>query len=343
MFQYGTTSKHMSHNTQTKGEIIIYKEKGGPEIKVSLVDDTVWLSQAEMAELFGKDRDTISEHIQNIFKDGELKQNSVTRKFRATAQDGKQYQTNYYNLDLIISIGYRVNSKRGTQFRIWATQKLRELILKGYVIHEQRLKAYEGKVKELEQAKGIFQQALESRRTEGYEKDLLNIITDYLGTWVILNQYDTGTLGFENVTKRKAKYISYDQALDSIERFRSRLTATKQATELFGREVSHKLPGILLSIQQAYAGKDLYLSLEEKAAHLFYFVIKDHPFVDGNKRIGSLLLLLFLVANHFLYNRKGDRKINDTALATLALLVAESKPDQKDTMIKLIVNLINKK
>ncbi len=336
----------MTNNPQPRGEIIIYKDRSGPELKVTIQNDSVWLTQLQIGDLFDVTSAAITKHIQNIYKQGELSRNRTTSKMEVVQIEGGREikrKIDYYNLDMIISVGYRVNSSKATQFRVWATQKLRDLILKGYVIHEQRLKNYEGQLKELEQAKRIFQQAIENNHTEGYEKDLLSIITDYLGTWVILNQYDTGTLGFDNVTKKKAKYIDYEKALDSIERFRKRLNENKQATELFGREVSHKLPGILLGIQQAYGGKDLYNSLEEKAAHLFYFVIKDHPFVDGNKRIGSLLLLLFLVENHFLYNRKGDRKINDAALAALALLVAESKPDQKDTMIKLVVNLINKK
>jgi death-on-curing family protein len=330
----------MNDDSYSKGEITIYKDKEGPELKVQIQDQSVWLTQAQISELFQTDRSSITKHINNIIKSGELNEKSNVQ-FLHIAKSDKPIKL--YNLDFILSIGYRVNSKRATQFRIWATQKLRELILKGYVIHEQRLKVYEGKVKELESARKIFQQALESRRTEGYERDLLNIITDYLSTWVILNQYDKGELEIENVSKKQAKYIDYEQAADAIDRFRKRLVTTKNATDLFGRDTSHKLPSILESIKQSYGGKELYPSLEEKAAHLFYFIIKDHPFVDGNKRVGSLMLLLFLVANHYLYNRRGDRKINDAALAALALLVAESKPDQKDVMIRLIVNLINKK
>jgi death-on-curing family protein len=329
--------------SKSKGEIIIYKSIDGPELKVKLINDTVWLNLDEMTSLFDRDKSVISRHIKNIFKEGELSRNSVVANFATTAADGKTYKVDFYNLDVIISVGYRVNSKRGTQFRIWATQKLRELILKGYVIHEQRLKVYEGKIKELESARRIFQQALETRRTEGYERDLLNIITDYLNTWVILNQYDKGELEIENVSKKAAKFVDHEKAVDAIERFRQRLVSQKQATDLFGRDTGHKLAGILESIKQSYARRELYPSLEEKAAHLFYFIIKDHPFVDGNKRVASLLFLLFLVENHYLYNRKGDRKINDAALAALALLVAESKPDQKETMVRLIINLINKK
>lgn len=328
---------------QTKGEVIIYKDKEGPDLQVHLINESVWLSLDQIAGLFKRDKSVISRHIKNIFKEGELSPNSVVAKFATTAKDGKTYKVDYYSLDMIISVGYRVNSKRGTEFRIWATQKLREYIIKGYIVNEQRLKVYESKVKELEHARNIFTQALESRRTEGYEKDLLKIITDYLNTWVILNQYDAGDLDFEGVSKKPAKFLDYEQVLDSIGRFKKRLLGNKHASQLFGIDSSRKLSGILESIKQTFGSKEVYPSLEEKAAHLFYFIIKDHPFVDGNKRIGSLLLLLFLVQNHYFYNRKGDRKINDTALATLALLVAESKPDQKNVMVKLIVNLINKK
>jgi death-on-curing family protein len=336
----------MNKELASKGEMVIYKDAQGSELKVQLINETVWLTQAQMAELFDKNVPTVNEHIKNIYKTAELTENRTIRKFRIVQTEGKRQverQVDHYNLDMIISVGYRVNSKRGTQFRIWATKKLRELILKGYVIHEQRLKVYEGKIKELESARRIFQQALETRRTEGYERDLLNIITDYLNTWVILNQYDKGELEIENVSKKAAKFVDHEKAVDAIERFRQRLMAQKQATDLFGRDTGHKLAGILESIKQSYARRELYPSLEEKAAHLFYFIIKDHPFVDGNKRVASLLFLLFLVENHYLYNRKGDRKINDAALAALALLVAESKPDQKDTMVRLIINLINKK
>jgi prophage maintenance system killer protein len=268
--------------SKSKGEIIIYKSIDGPELKVKLINDTVWLNLDEMTSLFDRDKSVISRHIKNIFKEGELSRNSVVANFATTAADGKTYKVDFYNLDVIISVGYRVNSKRGTQFRIWATQKLRELILKGYVIHEQRLKVYEGKIKELESARRIFQQALETRRTEGYERDLLNIITDYLNTWVILNQYDKGELEIENVSKKAAKFVDHEKAVDAIERFRQRLVSQKQATDLFGRDTGHKLAGILESIKQSYARRELYPSLEEKAAHLFYFIIKDHPFVDGN-------------------------------------------------------------
>ncbi len=334
----------MSENQENKGEIIIYKEQDVPAIQVNLVGESVWLTQAQMAELFDRDRDTISEHIQNIYKTAELSQNSVTRKFRVTAKDGKTYNVEHYNLDMIISVGYRVNSKRGTQFRIWATQRLRDYILKGYLINEKRLQENQQlKLKELQQAVGLMQQAVETRRLEGYEKELLKIITDYTNTWITLNEYDKGDLSLDQVTKRVVQHLNYEEVKKSVERFKARLIKDGEASELFGSEVSNKLAQVLGSIGQTFGSKDLYPSLDEKAAHLLYFAVKDHPFVDGNKRIGALMFLLFLINNNYLVNKKGERKINDAALTALTLLVAESKPTQKDVMIKLIVNLINKK
>jgi prophage maintenance system killer protein len=331
---------------QLTGGIILYKDRNRPEIRVNLIDDTVWLSQAQMAELFEKDVRTVNDHIKSIYREAELSSNRTIRKFRIVQTEGKrrvERNVEHYNLDMIISVGYRVNSKRGTQFRIWATSKLRDLIVKGYALNEKRLKAYEGKVKELEHAKKIFQQALETRRAEGFEKDLLNIITEYLNTWTVLNEYDTGKLTTVNVTRKAAHYIDYHRAKKSVDRFRQRLVKNEQASDLFGREISGKFATVLETIKQGFHNQDLYGSLEEKAAHLFYLIIKDHPFIDGNKRIGSLMFLIFLVENRYLYNNHGERKINDAALAALALLVAESKPEQKEVMIKLVVNLINKK
>lgn len=334
----------MSKIDEPKGEIVIYKDSSGPGVKVRLEDETVWLSQAQMAVLFGKDRDTISEHIQNIFKEAELSQNQTTRKFRVVQAEGKKQverKVNFYNLDVIISIGYRVKSIRGTQFRIWATRQLRDHILKGYTVNQQRLK--EGslaKLKELERTVKFIQQAAESKRLEGYEKELLKIITDYAQTWVVLNKFDENKLGLESTHKAKSA-LEYEEVLSAIERFKNRLIKNKQATGIFGRDPRNRLQGILISVEQTFGGKPLYKSLEEKAANLLYLIIKDHPFMDGNKRIGSLLFLLYLIENNALMSKKGERKISESALTALALLVAQSKPDQKDTMVKLIVNLIN--
>lgn len=331
-------------NQEKKGEIIIYKAASGPELQVKLEDESVWLNLQQMTDLFQRDKSVIAKHIKNIYKEAELSQNSVVAFFATTAADGKTYNVEYFNLDMIISVGYRVNSVRGTQFRIWATQRLSDYLLKGYLINEKRLQENQQlKLKELEQANKLFHQVLESQRLAGYEKDLLKIITDYTDTWIILNQYDKEELAVENVTKRSAQLLDYDQVKKMIEKFKVRLMKDGLASDLFGTEVGGKLKAALGNLAHTFGGKDLYPSIEEKAVHLFYFVIKDHPFVDGNKRIGSLLFILFLVENHYLFNRKGERKISDSALTALALLIAESRPVQKDVMVKLIVNLINKK
>lgn len=332
-----------------KGEIIIYKDSLGPELQVEMDGETVWLSQAQMADLFQKDRDTISEHIKNVYKEAELSQNQTTRKFRVVQSEGSKQverEVNFYNLDIIISVGYRVNSKRGTQFRIWATNRLRDYLVKGYAINAKRLRAAENlqlRLKDLENVHKVFQGVLENKRLEGYEKELLRIITDYANTWFVLNAFDKDELKIEDVTKRPARSLNHLELQKSIAAFKKRLMAKKEASDLFGREVGGKFQGVLGSIGQTFGGKELYSSLEEKAAHLLYFCIKDHPFADGNKRIGALVFLLFLIENNFLMNKRGERKVNDAALTALALLIAESKPADKAAMVKLVVNLINKR
>ncbi len=331
---------------QPKGEIVIYNDSQGPAIEVKMENETVWLSSAQMAELFQKDIKTVAEHIRHIYRENELDKGKTTLK-QANAgisSIGSNKPTIYYNLDVIISVGYRVKSKRGTQFRIWATQRLRNYILQGYLINEQRLKERQDiKFKELDGAIKLLRSAVENRRLEGYEKELFNIITEYASTWVLLNRYDAGTLALKKTTKVMPYSLEYDSIKKSIARFKTRLIKDKQASELFGKEVESKLKAILGNIEQTFAGKPLYASLEEKGAHLLYFVIKDHPFADGNKRIGSLLFLLYLVENNRVYNKRGERLINDNTLTALALLIAESKPDNKEVMVALVANLIAKK
>lgn len=331
-------------NNQDRGEIVIYKDDNGPELKVTIQNESIWLTQAQIASLFGTQRPAITKHLRNIFNTAELSEKAVCSILEHTASDGKKYKTQYYNLDAIIAVGYRVNSKRATQFRIWATQRLRDYLLKGFVINEQRLKEQsQAKLKELEGAVKLLQGAVESHRLDGYEKELLNIITDYTATWVLLNKYDHDDLAIEHVTKKTVYKLDYEKVTKSIAQFKQRLLAKGEATDIFGTESGSKLQALLGNIEQTFDGGELYQSLEEKAAHLLYFAIKDHPFVDGNKRIGSLLFLLYLIHNHALYNRKGERKLNDNALAAVALLIAESRPEQKEVMVRLVVNLINKK
>ncbi len=331
-----------------KGEIIIYKAAEGPELRVKMEGETIWATQAQIAELFGTQKAAISKHISNIYKSAELSQKATVSKMETLQIEGKRQikrEIEYYNLDMVIAVGYRVNSKRATAFRIWATNTLKEYLLKGVVINQQRLKETQLlRLKELEQATRLFQNVLEHQRVEGYEKSLLKIITDYTETWVLLNKYDKGDLKIEGVSKKQPKNLNYEGLKKSIASFKKRLMAKKEAGSLFGQEVGNKFAAVLGSIEQTYGGKELYSSIEEKAAHLLYFCIKDHPFADGNKRIGALVFLLFLIQNNNLYSLKtGERKINDNALVALALLVAESKPSDKDVMVKLIVNLINRK
>lgn len=337
--------KYMSDNTQqNQTEIIIYKSEAGPELRVKMQGESVWLSLQQMATLFGRDKSVISRHINNIYKEAELSRKAVVAKIATTATDGKTYQVEYFNLDMIISVGYRVNSKRGTQFRIWATGKLRDFLLKGFVVNEERLKERSSaKLSELEGAVHLIQAAIGSQRLLGYEKELLKIITDYTDTWVLLNKYDHDQLEIENTTKKSSYKLEYEQIAKSITQFKKRLISRGEATDIFGVESGDKLQGLLGNIEQTFGGRDLYPSVEEKAAHLLYFAIKDHPFVDGNKRIGALLFLLYLIRNHAIYNKHGERKINDNALTALALLIAESKPEQKQVMVRLVVNLVNRK
>lgn len=328
-----------------KGEIIIYKAQQGPELNVKVEGGTVWLTQAQIAELFGIQRAAITKHLSNIYKSLELSEKSTCSILEHVGGAGQRYRTQYYNLDAIISVGYRVSSKRATQFRIWATNRLRDYLLKGYVVNEQRFKEqHDLQLKELQQTTKLFQNVLESRRAEGYEKDLLKIITDYAHTWALLNKYDKGELEIEGVTKRQASTLEYEDLQKSISVFKKRLALKKEAGSLFGQEVGEKFKAVLGNISQTFGGKKLYDSLEERAAHLLYFLVKDHPFADGNKRIGALVFMVYLVQNNALFSSKtGERKINDSALAALTLLVAESHPSHKEVMVKLIVNLINRK
>ena len=324
-----------------KGEIIIYKSKTGPKLEVRLEEDTVWLTQKQMALLFDKGVSTINEHIKNIFRERELKENSVIRKFRITASDGKTYETNFYNLDVIISVGYRVKSLRGTQFRIWATKTLKDHLIKGYTINEKRLLETRNKLKELQSTISFLQEKSKHQLLSGQEGEILNLLSSYAKTLTLLEQYDKNKLKLNRKTKEKF-VLKYEEAKKIIDEIKKNLIAKKEASDLFGREIEEKFRAVLGNIYQIFNKKELYPSLEEKAAHLLYFTIKDHPFVDGNKRIGSFLFVYFLDRNNYLYRQSGERKINDNALVALSLLIAISEPKDKDILIKIITNLLEK-
>jgi prophage maintenance system killer protein len=327
------TKKQKIQASPTKGEIILYQEPNGKTaLNVRLEGQTLWLNLNQIASLFDRDKSVISRHLRNIFKTGELERNSVVAFFATTAADSKTYQVEYYNLDAIISVGYRVNSKRGTQFRIWATDILRDHVLKGYSANKRRLK-------ELKQSLKVVSNVLERYQVDSDQaKALLKVVTDYAYALDLLDDYDHQHIVMKQVRKGKARGISYEEAQQIIFQLRQ----TFKAPEIFGREKDKSLHSSLQTIMQIFDGKDVYPSLEEKAAHLLYFLVKNHSFVDGNKRIAAALFLWFMEKNNALYNKDRTKRIADNALVAITLMIAESKPSEKNVMVNLIVNLINK-
>jgi DNA ligase (NAD+) len=318
------------------GEIVLYQaENGKSSLEVHLQDETVWLTQKQISALFETERSVITKHLNNVFRTEELERDSVCANFAHTAADGKTYQTNYYNLDAIIAVGYRVNAKRGTLFRLWATNVLKQHLIQGYTVNQRRL-AEKG-LSEMEQAVALLSRTLQRHdliTDEG--KAVLEVVSRYAKSWSLLLQYDEDRLGLPKDRHGAGKSLDYYQAQAAITALKSDLTGRREATDLFGREREHALQSILGNLDQTFGGQDLYPSVEEKAAHLLYFVIKDHPFSDGNKRIGSFLFLLFLRENNLL-DQSG---INDNGLVALALLIAESDPKQKELLIRLTMNLL---
>ncbi len=332
----------MKQDEFRKGEIVIYKSKEGPKFEVHLKEETVWLTQKQMALLFDKGVPTINEHIKNIYKEGELDEKSTIRNFRIVQNEGgRQVERNmdFYNLDVIISVGYRVKSLNGTQFRIWATKTLKDHLVKGYTINENRLLLTENQLKELQETISYLQEKSQHELLAGQEQEILNLLSNYSKTLTLLEQYDKEKLSLSK--KAKSKFVlKYEEAINVISKIKNDLVAKNEASDLFGKENSEKFKGILGNIYQTFGKKELYPSLEEKAAHLLYFVIKDHPFVDGNKRIAAFLFVYFLNKNDYLFKPKGERKITDNALTTLTLLIAVSDPKEKDKLIKIITNLL---
>ncbi|MCK4353554.1 virulence protein RhuM/Fic/DOC family protein [candidate division WOR-3 bacterium] len=331
----------MRKNNINKGEIAIYKPKGGEiELKVKLEKETVWLMQSQIALLFDTKRPAITKHLNNIFKSKELDKNSVCSILEHTAADGKTYKTQFYNLDAIISVGYRVNSKRATQFRIWATNVLKQHILQGYTINQKRLLETREKFRELQNAIAFLQEKTQKKLLEGQEKEILNLLSNYAKTLTLLGQYDKGKI--EKPKGKKAKFVlKYEECQQIVKEIKKELIAKKEAGDIFGRETRGAFEGIIKGLYQTFNRKELYPTVEDKASHLLYFTIKDHPFIDGNKRIGSFLFVYFLDKNDYLYRKNGEKKINNNALVSLALLIAESNPKEKDILIKIITNLIS--
>ena len=324
----------------SKGEIIIYKSKEGPKLEVRLQEDTVWLDAHLMAKLFAIDRTVVVKHIRNIYNTDELSENLTCAKIAQVAADGKVRKMNLYNLDMIISVGYRVNSKRATQFRVWATKTLKDHLVKGYTINEKRILETQEKFNQLTETIEFLKEKSSHELLANQQQELLNLLSNYSKTLSILEHYDKGKLKLLKEAKEKYR-INYDDAETVILKMKEELIDKKEATELFGLENGEKFKAIIGNIYQTFGGADLYSSLEEKAAHLLYFIIKDHPFIDGNKRIGSIMFIYYLNRNNFLRKNSGEKKINDNALTTLALLIAISDPKEKEKMIKIITNLLS--
>ncbi len=329
-------------NKKPSGEIIIYRtEDGHTQLDVRLEQDTIWLSLNQMATLFERDKSVISRHLRNIFQAHELKRNSVVAKNATTAPDGKTYMVEYFNLDAVLSVGYRVNSRRGTQFRIWATQVLKDHILKGYSINEKRLREENARLKELKAAVDILGRIIEERQLVVPEAEgLLKVIADYSLGLSLLDDYDHGRLTVTGTTEPAHFVITCEKAYWAIGYLAKKSEIT--AGGLFGLEKDDSFQGSIGAIYQTFDGRELYPSIEEKAAHLLYFVVKNHSFVDGNKRIAAFLFLWFLDGNRILYRKDGTKRIGDNALVALTLMIAESRPEEKDVIIKVVVNLINR-
>lgn len=321
------------------GDVVIFRPKGDKALlEVHLKEETVWLSQKQMAALFDKDVRTVNEHILNIFNEKELRKSSVIRNFRITASDRKAYWTTCYNLDVVISVGYRVKSRRGTEFRIWAADVLKKYLVDGYAINEKRLKQQSEKVRILQRT--IKMLADLSRRkalTSDESGGLFEVIRHYSYGLDILDDYDHGRVEIRSSTIKEAYRLGYDESRRLVEQMRQKF----YGSVLFGQEKGGSLKGALGAIYQTFGKKDLYPSIEEKAAHLLYLLVKDHPFIDGNKRIAAALFVWFLERNGLLYKTDGSKRIADNALVAITLMIAESRPQEKDVIVHLVVNLIN--
>ncbi len=322
-------------------QVEIYQtDYGKTEIFVKLENDTVWLNLNQLTELFQRDKSLISRHISNIFKERELEEDSVVAKNATTAKDGKTYQVDYYNLDVIISVGYRIKSQRGTQFRIWANRILKEYLIKGFSINEKRISQQAEQLKELQKSVKILGEILVYKQvTQEEGVGLIRIITDYAYALDILDQYDYQKLKIVETSVKERFRLSYEEAIIQI----GRVSLIYGNSTLFGNEKDKSFRSSIASIYQTFDGVDLYPSVEEKAANLLYFITKNHSFTDGNKRIAAFLFLYFLENNGLLYTDLGKKRIADNALVALTLMIAVSKPDEKDIMTKIVVNLINKR
>jgi len=308
---------------------------GNAQVDVRFEQETVWLSQAQMAELFGRDQSVISRHIANAMNDEEVSEKSNMKKMHIANSDRP---VTFYDLDVVISVSYRVNSKKGVQFRIWATQRLREYLVQGYTLNQQR---FDKNSAELQQALNLIKKTAQSPKLNTEEgRGLVEIISRYTQTFLWLQRYDEGLL--DDPTGQDGGVLpSPTEAMAALNNLKSQLIDRGEATELFAKPRGDGLDSVLGNLEQTVFGEPAYPTVESKAAHLLYFIVKNHPFTDGNKRSGAFLFVDFLHRNKRLLNDQGEMVINNTGLAALTLLVAESDPNQKETLIKLIMNMLS--
>ncbi len=314
-------------------KIIIYQAKNGAiEFRGDMKNETIWATQNQVSELFDVERSVITKHIRNILKDKELEENSVCAKFAHTANDGKTYQVQYYNLDVILSVGYRTNSKIAIVFRQWATKTLREHITKGYTINRRQIaQNYDSFMQTVASVQNLLPEHI------AFDPGaVLDLVKEFASTWISLDAYDKETLKIKGVNKKNIKLKS-DELFSAILNLKKELIQKKETTELFATEREKgSIEGIVGNIMQTFGGKPLYKTIEEKAAHLLYFIAKGHPFLDGNKRSGAFAFVWFLRKT----KTKGFRNINPATLTALALLVAESDPKKKDQIVALVTQLL---
>jgi len=321
-------------------DIIIYKNKNQVEVEITYDNDSLWLSLNQIAELFDRDKSVISRHIKNIFKEEELEQYATVAKNATVQEEGKRKVTRsieYYNLDIIIAVGYRVSSAKGTQFRIWANKILKEYLIQGFSINEKRLQQTTQQLQELKkvvqlQEKVITEYHLETDEAQG----LIKVIANYSTALDLLDDYDHQRLKLPQTGNIEVVKIDYKEARNAI----NELGKQTKFEGLFGKEKDDSFKGSLENIYQTFDGIELYKTIEEKAAHLLYFVVKNHSFTDGNKRIAAFLFVWFLERNNILYQPNGNKIIADSTLVALTLMIAQSNPNEKDMMIKVIVNLL---
>jgi prophage maintenance system killer protein len=321
-------------------KIIIYQtEDGQTQIDVRLENDTVWLTQAQMAELFQKTPQNITMHIRNAFKEGELDEQATCKEFLQVQTEGERVvrrKVKFYDLDVIISVGYRIKSQRGTAFRIWARNVLKDYLIKGYAINEQ---LRHEQLSELRQLVGMLGRTIQSQPLLSTDESqaLFDVVTDYTYALDMLDNYDYQRLSIEKTTQEERFHATYENAMREINALREKFGGST----LFGNEKDDSFHSSIGQMYQTFGGEELYPSVEEKAAMLLYLVTKNHSFSDGNKRIAATLFLWFLNNNGILYNKDGSKRIADNTLVALTLMIAESRTEEKDVMVKVVVNLIN--